>query len=125
MLVSYVFTQTSKHSFVAVSLGDTLLIHNTRSADSVYMDSTAVAVLVTTQNCVQCNKQCSSDKQLAGCCGMHQGTCKKKTDLVRTPMCPVKQDYEQGLLSPSAGYGLYDFTSVFRASPHVLDFRCH
>jgi hypothetical protein len=75
-------------------------------------------------SCVQCNKQCSSDKQLAGCGGMHQGTCKKKTDLVRTPMCPAKQDYEQGLLSPSAGYGLYDFTSVFRASPHVLDFRC-
>jgi hypothetical protein len=35
-------------------------------------------------SCVQCNKQCSSDKQLAGCGGMHQGTCKKKTDLVRT-----------------------------------------
>jgi hypothetical protein len=28
--------------------------------------------------CVQCNKQCSSDKQLAGCGGMHQGTCKKR-----------------------------------------------
>lgn len=74
--------------------------------------------------CVKCDKQCSDDKQLAGCGGMHSGTCKKKTDLVRTPMCPVKQDYQQGLLSSAVGFGLYDFTSVFRASPHVLDFRC-
>ena len=39
-------------------------------------------------------------------------------------MCPVKQDYQQGLVSSSAGFGFYDFTSVFRASAIVLDFRC-
>jgi hypothetical protein len=75
-------------------------------------------------SCVPCKKECSADKQLAGCGGMHAGTCKKKSDLVRTPMCPVKQDFQQGLLSASAGFGFYDFTSVFRASALVLNFRC-
>jgi len=75
-------------------------------------------------SCVQCDRQCSADKQLAGCGGMHAGTCKKKSDLVRTPMCPAKQDFQQGLLSSSAGFGFYDFTSVFRASAFVLNFRC-
>jgi hypothetical protein len=32
-----------------------------------------------------------------------QALAKKKTDLVRTPMCPVKQDYQQGLLSSAVG----------------------
>jgi hypothetical protein len=55
---------------------------------------------------------------------MREGTCKKKTDLVRTTMCPVMQDYQQGLLSRSAGFCFYNFTSVFRASHDVLDFQC-
>jgi hypothetical protein len=75
-------------------------------------------------SCVRCDKQCSQEQQLAGCVGMHEGTCKKKTDLVRTQMCPAKQDYQQGLVSPSAGFGFYNFTSVFRVSPNVLGFRC-
>ena len=75
-------------------------------------------------SCVPCKKECSADKQLAGCGGMHAGTCKKKSDLVRTLMCPARQDFQQGLLSSSVGFGFYDFTSVFRASPLTLDFRC-
>jgi len=55
--------------------------------------------------------------------GLHPGKCKTTTDLVWTPLCPVKQDF-LSLESRSAGFGSYDFTSIFRAEPEVLDFRC-
>jgi hypothetical protein len=74
--------------------------------------------------CVRCNfEQCVSDQQLAGCGGLHPGKCKMKTDLVRTPLCPVTEDFSS-LKSRSAGFGSYDFTSIFRADSDVLDFRC-
>ena len=74
--------------------------------------------------CVRCNfEQCVADQSLAGCGGLHAGKCKTTTDLVRTPLCPVKQDFSS-LESRSAGFGSYDFTSIFKAEPEVLDFRC-
>jgi hypothetical protein len=48
----------------------------------------------------------------------------KTTDLVRTPLCPVDQGAPGRLLSRSAGFGSYDFTTIFRAETDVLDFRC-
>ena len=65
-------------------------------------------------SCVLCDKACASDERLAGCGGLREGSCKPKTDLVRTPLCAGN----------SAGFGFYDFTSVFRANARELEFRC-
>ena len=75
--------------------------------------------------CRQCHKPCTSGYTLAGCGGLREGSCKKTTDLVRTPLCPTNQGDVQGFSLRSAGFGFFhDFTSVFRASTAVLDFRC-
>lgn len=74
--------------------------------------------------CVRCNfEQCRTGQSLAGCGGLHAGKCKNTKDLVRTPTCPVKQEFSS-LQSRSAGFGSYDFTSIFKAEPEILEFRC-
>ena len=62
--------------------------------------------------CVKCGKTCGSGEMLAGCGGLHEGSCKRTTDLVRTPLCPEN----------AGGFGVYDFISVFRADKRELDF---
>ena len=71
-------------------------------------------------SCRQCDKSCNLGYYLAGCGGLHEGVCKKMTDLVRTPQCPAATDS----MTSSAGFGFYDFNSVFKVPEDVLNFRC-
>lgn len=71
--------------------------------------------------CAPCENNCPPGFFRAGCGGLSEGTCKKKTDLVRTPQCSADSTE---FMSASTGFGFYDFESVFRAREVDLDFRC-
>jgi len=77
--------------------------------------------------CKKCEPCADASQKRAGCGFLSAGECKDKTELVRTPFCPVP-DEEQSVLAISvrqaSGLGAFSFEQVFGTDDKGADFVC-